>query len=77
MGNFFNNGPKFSKLIVRVRIYNINYTIKYFKYKCHNTHLTCMWENKSYFLKLLLAQARTFIYVLGTGTRVTELPPPF
>jgi hypothetical protein len=35
--------------------------------KCHNTHLTCMWDNNSDFA----------LIIFNKGTRGTELPPPF
>ena len=33
----------------------------------HNTHLTCMWGNKSDF----------FLIIVSKGTRGTEIPPHF
>ena len=38
-----------------IQINNKNYMTTKHKYKCQKTHFTCMWENKSYFFKLLLA----------------------
>ena len=38
-----------------IQINNENYMTKKHKYRCHKTHFTCMWENKSDFFRLLLA----------------------